>query len=172
MAQIDAGEMELIAGRRAHRDMLDAAAENAPCPDRGSRRDPDREPVQTTWSPSAPTPSRVGQALDHLLENATRSVAEDGAVTLTRRGQYVRGPHPRRGHRAGHSLSSAGPRLRPLRAARTRRTGRRTGAGQGLVELHGGWAEVESEPGKGAAFILHLPVDAQSDAAAPELQLG
>ena len=40
-----------------------------------------------------------------------------------------------------------------------------------LVELHGGWAEVESEPGKGAAFILHLPLGAATTAAAPELQL-
>ena len=40
-----------------------------------------------------------------------------------------------------------------------------------LVELHGGWAEVESEPGKGAAFILHLPLEATVAAAAPELRL-
>ena len=40
-----------------------------------------------------------------------------------------------------------------------------------LVELHGGWAEVESEPGKGAAFILHLPYGAATTAAPPELQL-
>ena len=40
-----------------------------------------------------------------------------------------------------------------------------------LVELHGGWAEVESEPGKGAAFILHLPLGAATTAAPPELQL-
>ena len=41
-----------------------------------------------------------------------------------------------------------------------------------LVELHGGWAEVESEPGKGAAFILHLPLEAAGVAAPPELRLG
>jgi hypothetical protein len=40
-----------------------------------------------------------------------------------------------------------------------------------LVELHGGWAEVESEPGKGAAFILHFPVEAVGRAVAPELGL-
>jgi signal transduction histidine kinase len=31
---------------------------------------------------------------------------------------------------------------------------------------------VESEPGKGAAFILHLPLEAAGVAAAPELRLG
>jgi len=30
---------------------------------------------------------------------------------------------------------------------------------------------VESEPGKGAAFILHLPLGAATTAAPPELQL-
>src|SRR5690606_27889504 len=40
-----------------------------------------------------------------------------------------------------------------------------------LIELHGGWAEVESEPGKGAAFTLHLPDDAVAPAAHPELGL-
>jgi signal transduction histidine kinase len=40
-----------------------------------------------------------------------------------------------------------------------------------LVELHGGWAEVESEPGKGATFILHLPRRAAGKVSAPELEL-
>ena len=40
-----------------------------------------------------------------------------------------------------------------------------------LIELHGGWAELESEPGRGASFILHLPNDAQPAAAHPELGL-
>ena len=39
-----------------------------------------------------------------------------------------------------------------------------------LIELHGGWAELESEPGRGASFILHLPHDAQPAAAHPELR--
>ena len=38
-----------------------------------------------------------------------------------------------------------------------------------LVELHGGWVALESEPGKGAKFTLHLPEAAAQDAGAPEL---
>ncbi|RZJ92956.1 MAG: ATP-binding protein, partial [Brevundimonas sp.] len=41
-----------------------------------------------------------------------------------------------------------------------------------LVELHGGWAEVQSEPGKGAAFILHVPAEPPVQVGAPELALG
>jgi signal transduction histidine kinase len=41
-----------------------------------------------------------------------------------------------------------------------------------LVELHGGWVALESEPGSGAVFICHLPERAYGSAAAPELQLG
>ena len=37
--------------------------------------------------------------------------------------------------------------------------------------MHGGWAEVESEPGQGASFILHLPYDTATAAAHPELGL-
>jgi signal transduction histidine kinase len=39
-----------------------------------------------------------------------------------------------------------------------------------LVELHGGWVALESEPGAGATFTCHLPEEAYAGAAAPELQ--
>jgi light-regulated signal transduction histidine kinase (bacteriophytochrome) len=38
-----------------------------------------------------------------------------------------------------------------------------------LVELHGGWVALESEPGHGATFTCHLPDEAYAGAAAPEL---
>ncbi len=39
-----------------------------------------------------------------------------------------------------------------------------------LVELHGGWVALESEPGAGAAFMLHLPEAAYAGSAHPDLQ--
>src|SRR5690606_1015401 len=38
-----------------------------------------------------------------------------------------------------------------------------------LVELHGGWVALESEPGAGATFTCHLPEATQSSEARPEL---
>ena len=39
-----------------------------------------------------------------------------------------------------------------------------------LVELHGGWVALESEPGSGAAFTCHLPERAEGAAGHPELE--
>ncbi len=115
---------------------------------------------------------RLAQSLEHLLDNAARAVSEDGAVTLSaevspsevriRVGDTGRGiPY----HLQAHVFD---------RFVKRERGGPGVGLAlvKALVELHGGWAEVESEPGKGAAFILHLPLSAASDAAAPELRLG
>ena len=41
---------------------------------------------------------------------------------------------------------------------------------KGLVELHGGWVALESEPGAGATFTCHLPERAESAAGHPELE--
>ena len=41
-----------------------------------------------------------------------------------------------------------------------------------LVELHGGWVDLESEPGAGATFTCHLPEAAYAGAAYPELNFG
>ena len=55
--------------------------------------------------------------------------------------------------------------------------GVRGGAGLGLalvkeiVELHGGWVDLESEPERGTTVVVHLPEEAAETHAAPELDL-
>lgn len=171
MAQIDAGEMELTLGDVRVPDLLDDAAGKARI------RIEARGATLTVTCPTGLRPiradaQRVGQALAHLLDNAARAVSEGGAVTLTAEATStevrIRVEDSGRGipyHLQAHVFD---------RFVRRERGGPGVGLAlvKALVELHGGWAEVESEPGKGAAFILHLPLEAASVAAPPELRLG
>jgi signal transduction histidine kinase len=169
MAQIDAGEMELSLGDVRIADLFDEAAERvrAKVEGRGATLTvicPEIRPIRADAR-------RVAQALEYLLENAARAVSEGGAVRLSAEA----GPSEVR-----LTVADTGRGIPyHLQAHVFDRFVRRDRGGPGvglalvkaLVELHGGWAEVESEPGKGAAFILHLPLGAVTTAAPPELQL-
>jgi hypothetical protein len=112
---------------------------------------------------------RLGQMLDHLIENGLRQTPPGGLVTLAaeRGGGEVRVIVADTGrgipfHVQAHIFD--------------RFIGRdQGGPGLGLalvkalVELHGGWVALESEPGSGSTFTCHLPEAAHLHAAAPEL---
>ena len=112
---------------------------------------------------------RLAQTLDHLAENAVRQTPPGGVVTIAaRRGLgevQLQVTDTGRGipfHVQAHIFD--------------RFIGReRGGPGLGLalvkalVELHGGWVALESEPGAGATFTCHLPEAAQGAAGHPEL---
>jgi signal transduction histidine kinase len=114
-------------------------------------------------------PRRLGQMLDHLVENALRQTPAGGQVTLS----ADRAPGEVR-----VSVTDTGRGI-PFHVQAhifDRFIGRdRGGPGLGLalvkslVELHGGWVALESEPGAGSAFTCHLPEAASQTAAAPEL---
>lgn len=171
MAQIDAGEMELTLGDVRVCDLLDEAAEKirAKVEGRGATL---HLACPTGLKPIRADARRIAQAVDHLLENACRAVSEGGAVSLT--AEAGPGEVRIRVEDTGRGIPYH------LQAHVFDRFVRRERGGPGvalalvkaLVELHGGWAEVQSEPGKGAAFILHLPVEATAPTAAPELLLG
>jgi signal transduction histidine kinase len=115
---------------------------------------------------------RLEQVLDHLLANAVRSTPPGGQVSIEARralGEVqIRVKDTGRGipfHVQAHIFD--------------RFVGReRGGPGLGLalvkalVELHGGWVALESEPGQGATFTCHLPEAAYAGAAHPELSFG
>ena len=112
---------------------------------------------------------RLTQTLDHLTENAVRQTPAGGLVTIAARralGEIqLQVTDTGRGipfHVQAHIFD--------------RFIGReRGGPGLGLalvkalVELHGGWVALESEPGSGATFTCHLPDAAQGAAGHPEL---
>ncbi|MFN3512223.1 MAG: ATP-binding protein [Phenylobacterium sp.] len=113
---------------------------------------------------------RLAQILDHLVENAVRQTPPDGKVTISAR---------RALGEIQLQVSDTGRGI-PFHVQAhifDRFIGReRGGPGLGLalvkalVELHGGWVALESEPGAGATFTCHLPEAAQEAAAGqPEL---
>jgi signal transduction histidine kinase len=111
---------------------------------------------------------RLSQILDHLIENALRQTPPDGVVTLSARralGEV----------RLDVSDTGRGVPFHVQAHIFDRFVGRdRGGPGLGLalvkalVELHGGWVALESEPGAGSTFTCHLPETQQPGASQPE----
>lgn len=112
---------------------------------------------------------RLAQTLDHLVENALRQTPPGGRVTLSARralGEV----------RLDVSDTGRGVPFHVQAHIFDRFVGRdRGGPGLGLalvkalVELHGGWVALESEPGAGSTFTCHLPETQQPGAMQPEL---
>ncbi len=106
--------------------------------------------------------ARLGQVLDHLLENAIRHTAAGGEIVVSA---------SREEGQARLQVADSGRGIPfHVQAHIFDRFSSEGGAGPGLglalvkaiVELHGGWVTLESEPGAGATFTCHLP-----DAATP-----
>jgi signal transduction histidine kinase len=100
---------------------------------------------------------RLAQVLDHLVEHGIRQLNGGGVVSL----------HAMREHGEVQIQVKDSGRGLPyhVQAKIFDRFAVRDGGGptlglalvKALVELHGGWVAVESEPGKGATFTCHLP---------------
>jgi len=168
MAEIGAGEMALDIEDVDVGALLGAAAQ------RWGRQAEDTQ-VQVTIAVDADSGlirgdvRRLGQVLDHLTSNAIRHTPPGGTVSLSAKralGEIrIQVADTGRGipfHVQAHIFDRFGGH-------------ERGGPGLGLalvkaiVELHGGWVALESEPGAGAAFTCHLPEAAQVSAARPEL---
>ncbi|MEQ8406602.1 MAG: PAS-domain containing protein [Oceanicaulis sp.] len=114
---------------------------------------------------------RLKQVLYNLLTNAMDHVEPGGAVEIGGEAD---------GEEAVLWVADDGAGIAPDRQAtifeRFER-GEQGGAGLGLalvndiVRLHGGWVALESAPGEGTRVTCHLPLQAASEHAAPELTL-
>lgn len=112
---------------------------------------------------------RLIQTLDHLVENALRQTPPGGTVTLS----AVRAAGE---VRLAVSDTGRGVPFHVQAHIFDRFVGRdRGGPGLGLalvkalVELHGGWVALESEPGNGSTFTCHLPEAAHVESGQKEL---
>jgi signal transduction histidine kinase len=171
MAMMDAGEMALNLGDVDVVELLTAARDRA-----ARQAEAGEVAVEITVGDNPGViradARRLAQVMDHLVENAIRAATPAGTVKLGARRTFGE---------VQISVRDSGRGI-PFHVQAhifDRFTSRdRGGPGLGLalvkalVELHGGWVALESEPGEGATFICHLPEHAIGGAAMPELQLG
>lgn len=106
--------------------------------------------------------ARLRQVFDHLVENALRHTPRGGTVTLSA---------TQDDHAIKVSVADTGRGIAyHVQAKIFDRFSGRDGGGPGLglalvkalVELHGGWVDLVSEPGNGAVFTCHLPGTART----------
>ncbi|MGH6988182.1 MAG: ATP-binding protein [Caulobacteraceae bacterium] len=168
IAQIDAGEMALEVSDVDVAELLAAAAvrwaDEAEARGIGVRLNVDGASGLIRGDAR-----RLAQVLDHLAHNALRHTPARGSLTFSAdraagelRLQVAdtgRGiPFHVQAHIfdrfGGSALGGPGLGLALVKA---------------IVELHGGWVDLESAPDAGASFTCHLPEEAQASAARPEL---
>ena len=169
MAQIDADEMALDLEDVDVAGLLSATETRWADEARASGVSLAIDPGEATGLIRGDT-KRLTQVLDHLTENAIRQTPKGGSVILSAR---------RAAAEIQLQVTDTGRGI-PFHVQAhifDRFIGReRGGPGLGLalvkalVELHGGWVALESEPGAGATFTCHLPESAQGAVSHPELR--
>ena len=115
--------------------------------------------------------NRVKQVAMNLLSNAIRHVRTGGDVTIG-----VRRTEDELTLWVADNGEGIAPEKQATVFERFSR-GERGGAGLGLslvkeiAQLHGGWVELQSEPGQGTKVSCHFPSEPRGDAVPPELDL-
>jgi signal transduction histidine kinase len=127
-------------------------------------------------------PSQLPQALTNLVVNAIQATPRGGHVRIWVAAQDV-APGAPGGRRPGpHAVFEVeddgegipGDRLGAIFDPffTTKPVGEGTGLGlsvaHGIVEEHGGWIEVRSEPGRGSSFRIGLPREVAGDGPGPD----
>jgi signal transduction histidine kinase len=116
---------------------------------------------------------QLQQVLTNLLLNALQASPEGSRVELSLGRERAHPPHGLDGSEGEHAVlrvEDQGHGIAPAHLAHvfdpfftTKDVGEGTGLGlsvsYGIVRDHGGWIEVESEPGHGAVFRVLLPVE-------------
>jgi hypothetical protein len=168
MAQIDADEMALDLADVDVSQLLTQAVERWQAEADGAQVTlaiPDTAPIGLIRGDA----NRLGQTLDHLVENAIRQTPAGGTVSLA--GRRTDGEIQLQVTDTGRGIPYHVQAHIFDRFLARERGGPGLGLAlvKALVELHGGWVALESEPGSGATFTCHLPETAQASAGQPEL---
>lgn len=117
--------------------------------------------LQSTLGMVQGDPRRIGQALDHLLENAVRYCNRGGRVLLHGDGGSDSARLVVSDNGPGISANRRATIFNPSARAEQARNGSKAGLGlplaKQLVEAHGGTLELVSEPGQGTMVVIELP---------------
>jgi signal transduction histidine kinase len=104
---------------------------------------------------------RIGQAIDHLLENAVRYSGEGGRVLVHGDGADDRARLVVSDDGPGMTAAQQAAIFDPAARAEQARHGQRSAIGlplaRQLVEAHGGTLHLVSEPGQGTMAVIELP---------------
>jgi two-component system NtrC family sensor kinase len=142
----------------------------------------DKRQVSVTLAPAAAStvaavdPAQLQQSLTNLVMNAVQASPPGGVVQVDvgrRRGVAPADLGGTKGDYAFVSVVDRGPGMAPEVTSRvfepfftTKGIGEGTGLGLavsfGIIREHGGWISVESKPGQGSIFTIHLPENTQS----------
>jgi two-component system, OmpR family, sensor histidine kinase BaeS len=129
--------------------------------------------VPSDLAPVLADPSRLGQALYNLLENAVRHTPAGGQITISAgqtvahdggTGQFWLAVRDNGDGISAEHLPHVFERFYQVDPARSSQRERGSGLGltiaKGIVEAHGGWLTAESEgvPGRGSIFTIRLPL--------------
>ncbi|HXU99275.1 MAG TPA: PAS-domain containing protein [Caulobacteraceae bacterium] len=112
-------------------------------------------------------PTRLAEVLDHLVENALRHTPSGGAVNLS--AERALGEVRLQVSDTGRGIPFHVQAHIFDRFSGGESSGLGLALVKALVELHGGWVALESEPGAGATFTCHLPETPEAPEARPEL---
>jgi signal transduction histidine kinase len=118
---------------------------------------------------------QIEQALVNLIVNAMQAMPNGGTVHVTSRGRHAQPPGGGGRERpfACVTVADQGTGIAAQDVPRlfepfftTKAPGEGTGLGlavaHGIVRDHGGWIEVESEPGRGSRFTFYVPLAAEA----------
>lgn len=107
---------------------------------------------------------RLSQVLTNLVHNAIHASPRGGEVRVVcwrRKGQAV---VEVRDQGQGVDPADLERIFTPFYTTKTKGTGLGLAVSRKIVEAHGGWLRVESQPGQGASFFVHLPLAGPSRA--------
>jgi len=118
-------------------------------------------------------PSQMQQVLMNLVINGIQAMPKGGHLEVGLRLERARPPSQENGEEKEYiaiDVRDEGGGIAPENMNHlfepfftTKETGKGTGLGlsiaYGIVEEHGGWIDVESEPGQGSCFTVFLPVE-------------